>query len=480
MADIFISYARADRDRVTPLVELLEAQNWSVWWDTGMRSGERWDATIEREIHAARCIVVVWSKTSVGRAWVREEAHIGRERGILVPLSIDDATPPIGFKLIQTADLSEWNDNRAAKQALRVVGDVRAKLGGTSGPIPEKPISASTPQPVEPADQRRTSENSRPDDGLDKIVLSGSARSVRVPPPATKSTESGPPSDQARLVARGATPPGTLPRGFAAPHHATPPPANMPRSTGTVRPPGTPPGPNPVVSPNARTSVGPPQRPASAEPWISHLAARLSDAARDATGEDQRIAIFPIMESLVQRMLLEGVLDNAEMQQLFEWNHSTRRDVIGLLIEWAEQNFPSPSEANGLRLTVHRSTALQAWRERVARPEPLSPAERSLAAYGIRWRDTFDARQGPEWCRNMAADAFALLIERTTKGYPPVVAFDELTLLKPVLQASGHLPTLQASLAYAMYEPVEERNGMPPGSGAAFLRDLHQYLQGIQ
>jgi hypothetical protein len=34
MADIFVSYARAERNLVADIVNLLEAQGWSVWWDT--------------------------------------------------------------------------------------------------------------------------------------------------------------------------------------------------------------------------------------------------------------------------------------------------------------------------------------------------------------------------------------------------------------------------------------------------------------
>jgi adenylate cyclase len=33
MADIFVSYARADKARVAPLVDALETRGWSVWWD---------------------------------------------------------------------------------------------------------------------------------------------------------------------------------------------------------------------------------------------------------------------------------------------------------------------------------------------------------------------------------------------------------------------------------------------------------------
>ena len=46
---IFISYARADRERVAPLVAALEARGRGVWWDSHLAGG----ATYAREIEAA-------------------------------------------------------------------------------------------------------------------------------------------------------------------------------------------------------------------------------------------------------------------------------------------------------------------------------------------------------------------------------------------------------------------------------------------
>ncbi len=37
MADIFLSYASEDRERVIPLVEALQADGFSVWWDRNIR-----------------------------------------------------------------------------------------------------------------------------------------------------------------------------------------------------------------------------------------------------------------------------------------------------------------------------------------------------------------------------------------------------------------------------------------------------------
>ena len=39
MDDIFLSYASEDRQRIEPLVALLESEGWSVWWDRALIAG---------------------------------------------------------------------------------------------------------------------------------------------------------------------------------------------------------------------------------------------------------------------------------------------------------------------------------------------------------------------------------------------------------------------------------------------------------
>jgi formylglycine-generating enzyme required for sulfatase activity len=142
MADIFFSYKREDRARIAPLVHLLEREGLTVWWDPDIVAGERFDEVINREIEQARCVVVAWSASSTRAAWVRDEASIGRDRGILVPFSLDGARPPLGFGQYQTPDLSTWTadpDDPRVRQL--VAGAVRVVQGGESSP------------PVEPAER---------------------------------------------------------------------------------------------------------------------------------------------------------------------------------------------------------------------------------------------------------------------------------------------------------------------------------------
>jgi TolB-like protein len=108
MADIFVSYASEDRDRILPLVKRLEAAGWSVWWDRELVTGPSFDTKIEEALDAAKCVVVAWSKYAVDSRWVRSEANEGLERDILVPVVIDDVRPPLAFRMSHTADLKGW------------------------------------------------------------------------------------------------------------------------------------------------------------------------------------------------------------------------------------------------------------------------------------------------------------------------------------------------------------------------------------
>lgn len=106
MADIFISYARQDRERVERLVHALKDAGWSVFWDPSIVPGVQWDNLIEAELKAAKCVLVVWTPQSVSREWVRIEAHHGRSKGNLLPVVLEPCEIPITFAHIQAEDLT--------------------------------------------------------------------------------------------------------------------------------------------------------------------------------------------------------------------------------------------------------------------------------------------------------------------------------------------------------------------------------------
>jgi len=108
MVDIFLSYARSDSDKAEALAAVLTRRGWSVFWDRNIPAGSMWRETIGRELAEARCVLVLWSKASIESHWVIDEADWGREHGILVPIRIEEITPPLGFRAIQCSDFIDW------------------------------------------------------------------------------------------------------------------------------------------------------------------------------------------------------------------------------------------------------------------------------------------------------------------------------------------------------------------------------------
>lgn len=136
MADIFVSYASSDRDRIRPLVEVLERDGFSVWWDRRIATGESFDRVIERELDAADCVVVVWSTESVESNWVRNEAAEGLERNILAPILIDDVRPPLAFRGTQAANLAGWPGSAQEEALVQLRRDVADLVSRSSASRP--------------------------------------------------------------------------------------------------------------------------------------------------------------------------------------------------------------------------------------------------------------------------------------------------------------------------------------------------------
>ncbi|MGB5622153.1 MAG: AAA family ATPase [Gammaproteobacteria bacterium] len=106
MTDIFLSYAREDRNRIEPLAERLIAEGFDLWWDTRISSGAEFSREIESQLNAAAVVVVAWSRASVESLWVADEASVGLTKGNLLPIRLDDVEPRLGFRQIQTIDFN--------------------------------------------------------------------------------------------------------------------------------------------------------------------------------------------------------------------------------------------------------------------------------------------------------------------------------------------------------------------------------------
>jgi hypothetical protein len=67
MAAAFVSYKRENLAKVQFLVQALRASGVEVWWDQDIAPDAPWEATIERELAAAKVAIVAWSQAAPAR-----------------------------------------------------------------------------------------------------------------------------------------------------------------------------------------------------------------------------------------------------------------------------------------------------------------------------------------------------------------------------------------------------------------------------
>ena len=136
MADIFISYARADRDKIEKLAAALEGEGYTVWWDRHIESGAEFSADIERELEAAKAVIVCWSQEGAKSLWVKDEATIAHRAGKLKTISLDGTEPPIGYMQFHSHGMSSWKGGRNEPQFVELKNSLLAhfeKIGATKG-----------------------------------------------------------------------------------------------------------------------------------------------------------------------------------------------------------------------------------------------------------------------------------------------------------------------------------------------------------
>ncbi len=131
MADIFISYSKKDHEEARLLAAYLEAEGYSVWWDTSLKSGEQFRKVIMTELGRARAAIVIWTENSIESDWVQSEA--GRAHA-------DRKLIPVKAKSLQYKDIPPPFDNmhiENVSQRENILGAIVAQLAK-----PESQVSA--------------------------------------------------------------------------------------------------------------------------------------------------------------------------------------------------------------------------------------------------------------------------------------------------------------------------------------------------
>ena len=110
MADIFISYSNQDQDEAWQLAAFLEAEGYSVWWDTSLLAGENFRKAIIAELGRARAAIVIWTEGSIHSDSVQSEAgraHAERKLIAVKAKGVASRDIPPPFETMHIEDLGD-------------------------------------------------------------------------------------------------------------------------------------------------------------------------------------------------------------------------------------------------------------------------------------------------------------------------------------------------------------------------------------
>jgi hypothetical protein len=135
MADVFISYAKARPADAVELAGELRKLGYNVWWDTRLLPTGSFATVIDRELDAAKAVVVIWSPQSVRSGWVRSEAaHANRlEKLVNTHVALDHPESQIPKPFGETLSVAA-GEIRTIVAALDDLGVPRSGGGGPAAP----------------------------------------------------------------------------------------------------------------------------------------------------------------------------------------------------------------------------------------------------------------------------------------------------------------------------------------------------------
>jgi hypothetical protein len=124
--NVYLSYSRQDLPIAQLLSAALETLGVSSWWDsTSIPIGAKLDQFVSDMVSTVQCVVVLWSKSSVESEFVRFEAEAAVQRGIFLPVLIDEVELPLRFRSYNAARLEHWNGSTSDPAFKVLYGAIR-------------------------------------------------------------------------------------------------------------------------------------------------------------------------------------------------------------------------------------------------------------------------------------------------------------------------------------------------------------------
>lgn len=172
--DIFISYARRDKDFAEALYESLTFDGLRVWMDSSsVSAGSEWEGQISKALQTSRIMFLVVSQSSMDSWQVLDEISVALKQGLtIVPIQIETlkghTTYPPQLKKIQWINAKDDQSKRKLDEIVKIA---HSKLGAD--------VSSLSPPSEAGAKQKTTAEASN-SPTLQKIITAKGPKESRL------------------------------------------------------------------------------------------------------------------------------------------------------------------------------------------------------------------------------------------------------------------------------------------------------------
>src|ERR1051325_6359640 len=97
MTNLFISYARADKEKIYAFAQELQTKGFAVWIDiSGIRGGKQWSVEIAKAVTHCDFFLLFISSASIKSDSVRREVDLAyKNKKHIIPLRLEKVDIPI-------------------------------------------------------------------------------------------------------------------------------------------------------------------------------------------------------------------------------------------------------------------------------------------------------------------------------------------------------------------------------------------------
>src|SRR4051812_48075821 len=125
MADIFLSYARADKDAAAALARDFKEAGLNVFWDMeSIKAGDEWQSRIQETLPKCQAVIYLATEESLHSKSVNNEIGMAlSSKVIVVPvlIGITPAQLPSMVQKFQGVVISDWTSQEALREISKLV-----------------------------------------------------------------------------------------------------------------------------------------------------------------------------------------------------------------------------------------------------------------------------------------------------------------------------------------------------------------------